>query len=123
MVRYLSDEWLARAGGELAALPPLDVPVVVGFVVTGGPEGDRRYSVRLGPERVGLVPGTDAAVVVLAQTWDTARAVLQGQRSAQQAFLDGDIRLEGDVRVLLGHQSRLAAVDDHLASLRADTTF
>ena len=123
MVRYLSDDWLQRASDALAEVVPLDVALTVGFVVSGGPDGERRYSLRLGPGPVAMVPGCEEAVVVLSQSWDTAREVAAGDRSAQRAFLEGDIRLEGDVRALLGHQAQLSVVEDHLASMRADTTF
>lgn len=123
MVRYLSDDWLAEADAALAGLPALPRPVVVGFVVTDGPDGDRSYRLVLGPDRVGVAAGTEGAGVVLTQRWDTARAIARGEHSAQRAFLDGDVRLGGDVRVLLGHQGELAAIDDRLAELRARTTF
>ena len=55
--------------------------------------------------------------------WELAMAVNQGRDSAQRAFLDGRLVLGGDPGVLLGHQERLAAVDDALAELRARTRY
>lgn len=123
MVRYLSDAWLEEADAALRALTPLPGPLTVGFVVTGGPDGDRSYRVELGPGPVAVRAGAEGADVTLRQSWDTARAVAEGARSAQRAFLDGDIRVEGDVRVLLGHDGGLDVVEDRLAELRSRTTF
>ena len=123
MLRYLSDEWLAEADAALAGLAPLPRPLTVGFVVTGGPDGDRSYRIRLGPEQVRLWSGREDAPVALVQAWSTARAIAQGERSAQRAFLDGDIRIDGDVTALLGHQQALAGIEDRLADLRSRTSF
>lgn len=123
MLRYLSDEWLAEADAALAGLAPLPGPLTVGFVVTDGPDGDRSYRISLGPQHVRLWSGRDDAPVALVQTWATARAIAQGERSAQRAFLDGDIRIEGDVTALLGQQQALAGIEDRWADLRSRTAF
>ena len=123
MVGFLSDEWLTEADRALASMPPLSADLVVAYVVTGGPQGERSYHVRFGPDRVAVGSGRDDARVTLVQSWDTAGAVARGERSAQRAFLDGDIRIDGNVQALLGHQGRLATVEDHLGELRSRTSF
>ncbi|MFT7601248.1 MAG: hypothetical protein ACI8TP_004199 [Acidimicrobiales bacterium] len=122
-MRYLSDEWLARADEALTDLPPLDDDVLVGFVVTDGPNGDRSYGLRLGSGSVGVEPGSGAAAVTLRLRWDLAVAVSQGRASAQRAFLDGELVLGGNVGLLLGHQRELKTIDDRLVSLRASTDY
>ena len=122
-MRYLSDSWLHAADQALQGLEPLPVSLVVGYLVEGGPDGDRRYSVRFGPESVGIISGTDAADVVLQLDWNLAVGVALGQDSAQRAFLDGALRLAGDVNLLLAHSSTLSSFDDRLATLRATTDY
>ena len=122
-MRYLSDSWLHAADQALQGLEPLPVSLVVGYLVEGGPDGDRRYSVRFGPESVGIISGTDAADVVLQLDWNLAVGVALGQDSAQRAFLDGGLRLAGDVNLLLVHTAALASFDDRLATLRATTDY
>lgn len=122
-MRYLSDSWLHAADQALQGLEPLPVGLVVGYLVEGGPDGDRRYSIRFGPESVGIISGTDGADVVLQLDWNLAVGVALGQDSAQRAFLDGGLRLAGDVNLLLVHTAALAAFDDRLATLRATTDY
>ncbi len=121
--RYLSDRWLKRADQQLAGLAPLADAVSVGFRVLSGPDGDRRYRLILGPDRVGAAAGDDGCGVSLTMHWDVAVQIANGRRSAQRAFLDGEIQLGGDASVLLGHQRELAEIDDRLAELRATTKY
>lgn len=122
-VEFLSDAWVAAADAALSRLAPVPGPLVVAVTVTGGPAGDRRYRLVLGPDGVGAEPGPGPAAVTMTMTWDLAVAVNQGRESAQRAFLDGRLTLGGDPVVLLGHAPHLAAVDDALAPLRARTSF
>ena len=120
---YLGDEWLERADAALTGLPPIADALAVAVVVVGGPDGDRRYRLVLGPERVAVSPEPEPAGVRLTLEWADAVAIAQGRSSAQRAFLDGRLRLGGDISILLGHQEALAAIDDRLADLRSVTDF
>ena len=123
-MRYLSDQWLSRADTALGVLEPLNAAVLIGFVVEGGPEGDRPYMLELGPQAVRVVPGVDErAAVTLRLDWAVAVGIATGEASAQRAFLDGELVVGGDIGVLLGNQKVLATIDDHLAILRAETEF
>lgn len=121
-VRYLSDRWLAEADRLLSGQTPLEANVAVGMIVTGGPDGDRRYRLILGPDRVGVDTATEVGVS-MTMDWPMAAAVAQGHSSAQRAFLDGELQLGGDAGVLLGHQQALTEVEDRLAPLRAVTDY
>jgi hypothetical protein len=121
--RYLDDRWLTEADAALAGLTPVGIELTIGVTVTGGPDGDRRYRMVLGPDRVGIDPGAGSAGVRMTLAWPDAVAVAQGNISAQRAFLDGRLRLGGDTGLLLGHQDALADLDDRLAPLRAVTRF
>lgn len=122
-MRYLSDQWVAQADAALSDLAPLTAGLAVGFVVTGGPDGQRSYTVRLGPDSAGVEPGVETAGVTMTLDWGVATDIAQGKGSAQRAFLDGRLMIGGNVGLLLGHQKELAEIDDHLGSLRAETDF
>lgn len=125
-MRYLSDEWLAAADTALRGLRSSDVSssdtARVGFVVTDGPDGDRRYALELGPNMISIGEA-DPADVTLTVPWSVAASIARGESSAQRAVLDGKMTIGGDVRVLLGRAGELAAVDDALSSLRSQTEF
>ncbi len=123
MTRYLSDEWISLADEALGALTPLETKLEVGVRVTDGPDGERRYRLVLGPDRVGMIEGPDESDVRLTMTWPIAVAIATGNTSAQREFLDGRLQLGGDPGLLLGHQKALADIDDRLADLRQRTNF
>ncbi len=120
---YLSDAWLTGADAALADLVPIPEALAVGIEVVGGPRGDRSYRLILGPDRVGVSPEAEPAGVRMTVEWGDAVAIAKGRSSAQRAFLDGRLRLGGDIALLLGHQDALAAIDDRLAGLRDSTDF
>lgn len=122
-VLYLSAAWLHQADELLSGLTPITKKVEVAMVVRSGPEGDRRYRMVLGPDRVGIDPDTDEGGVRMTMEWDIAAAIATGQASAQRAFLDGNLQLGGDTSLLLGHQQELAAIEDRLQPLRAITSY
>jgi len=121
-VRYLSNDWFSAADTALNALAPAPSNARVGFIITGGPDGDIRYNLRLGAESVGIdtEPTPDVALTL---PWSLAVAIATGEASAQRAVLDGEIRISGDVRVLLGNNDTLGVIDDKLAGLRSETVF
>ena len=122
-VVYLSAAWLADADRAVGHIEPIAGAPTVGYRVTGGPSGTVVYRIALGGERVAVLAGAEGADVVLTVTWQLAVAIARGERAAQRAFIDGDIRLEGSPTALLGNAAALAAIDDALAPLRARTTF
>jgi putative sterol carrier protein len=121
MPRYLSPEWIealdraAAAAGEVMPGVTLTVQQVV---------GDVSYHVTITDGRVrvhaGVAPDAD---VTFRQDAAVASAIARGERSAQAAFMAGELRVGGDLGVLMAHQPAFAALDDVFAAVRADTTF
>lgn len=117
---YLSPEWIEEADAALRAS---------GLCTS---EGDR-FAVE---QQVGEIvfhmvfdgngacmgsgPATDPAVV-FCQSWETAVAVAQGQLSAEEAVLNGEVTFEGDPMALLSHRRLLAHAEDVFAALRTRT--
>jgi hypothetical protein len=108
---FLSDEWLtevkklaAEAGG--AGMMPDSVSL--NMVVTGGPQGDRELHVAGGEFAVGLI---DEAPTKLTVPYDVARKMfVEGDQSAaMQAFMSGQIKVEGDMTKLMGMQGQAPA--------------
>lgn len=129
MVTYLSDEWMERAGSALAADQALagataDLDLTLAYEVAGGPGGKRCYALRFDHGTVALEPGPHPdAPVSFSLDYDTAVAVARGDLSAQAAFMQGRLKLGGDVTVLIRDGGALDGVHDALGPLRDDTEF
>jgi putative sterol carrier protein len=130
MVRFLSDAWLDELNAAVRGREPrqgeeaADGALVLQQVVTGGPDGDRRYWVRV--ERGSVVFGggeADAPHATFTQDYETAAALNRGELSAEDAFLAGRVRVGGDVSVLLSHRSVLTGLEDVFAGVRTRTTY
>lgn len=128
-MRYLSPEWLDAAHDALAADDALagalsGVTITVEQTVDGSPDGTVRWHVAVDDGKVALTPGPAVRPDVRFTTsWATAVAIARGELAAQRAFVEGDLRVGGDLTVLIAHQRAVAAVDDALAALRAVTTY
>jgi putative sterol carrier protein len=57
------------------------------------------------------------------QAWDTAEAVATGEMNAQDAFINGHIRLWGDQQKLLDNQAVFGALDAVFAAVKEKTTY
>ena len=129
MVRYLSLDWideLARAVAadehlrELAGSHEIGLTQVVG----DGPDGDVTYHLQVGDGTAQFGPGVaEPEHVRMEQSWDTAVAVATGDLNAQDAFVNGHIRLYGDQQRLLDAQPIFGALDSVLAALRERTEY
>ena len=91
-------------------------------MVTGGPRGTIRWHVTIDDGEVGLADGP-AVEPDLRFTTDyaTAAQIAAGALGAQRAFVEGRLRVGGDLGVLIRHQKALSTIDDALASVRART--
>ena len=124
-MRFLSSEWLTAAADALRAAAPdtTGAQLVVQQVVTGGPDGEVAYRMRIGPDALELVPGRGDADVVFTEDWDTAASIGEGRLSPQAAFVEGRVRASGNVSLVMAAQDTLASVESVLAGVRAATTY
>jgi hypothetical protein len=74
------------------------------IVVAGGPEGDREIHMDGGRFEQGLVEGAPTKLTV---PYDVAKAMfIEGnQQVAMQAFMSGQIKVEGDMTKLMAMQA------------------
>jgi hypothetical protein len=128
-VRYLSPDWIDAAGRALAADDRLGaalagVTLTVEQVVTGGPDGPVTWHLAIADGKVALAAGpAPRADVRLSTDYPTAAGVAAGELAAQRAFVEGRLQVGGDLSLLIAHQRALAAVDDALAPVRAETEY
>ena len=106
MARFLSPEWF----DEVARPAPDPVLLTVRQVVTGAPGGDVRYALLVGASGATVSRDEpDEADVTFTESWETASAIANGELAPQQAFADGRLVVEGDVRLLPTVLQRLSA--------------
>lgn len=128
-MRYLSPDWFdaartALAGGEPPAPTLAGVLLTVEQVVEGGPDGTATWHVTIDHGKVALDRGPAARPDLrFATSYDTAAQIAAGTLSAQRAFVEGRLRVGGDLSLLITHQRAIGAVEDAMAPVRAQTTY
>ena len=114
---FLSDAWLddvqklaAEAGSGM-----MPDSVQLNMVVTGGPEGDKELHVADGAFAAGLLDGAPTKITV---PYEVAKSMfIKGdQQAAMQAFMSGQIKVEGDMTKLMGMQSSGGSADPAAAA-------
>jgi SCP-2 sterol transfer family len=126
-VLYLSPDWmeaarLAVAGDASVCGATSGIRLTVEHVVTGGPRGTIRWHIIIDDGAVALAAG-QAVEPDLRFTTDygTAAEIAAGELGAQRAFVEGRLRVGGDLGALIRHQKALSTIDDALAGVRART--
>ena len=121
---FLSDPWLdeVKKLSDEAGVSGMPPGVQLNLVVTGGPDGDRELHVAEGTFGKGLLDGAPTKLTV---PYEVAKAmfVKGDQAAAMQAFMSGQIKVEGDMTKLMAMQGQAPApgADDVQAKLRAIT--
>jgi putative sterol carrier protein len=128
-LRYLSLDWINALSAEVAASDHMrhvaeHHSLGVTQVVSGGPEGDVTYHLLVadGTATFGAGPA-DPEDVKMEQGWQTAVDVATGELNAQDAFINGHIRLFGDQQKLLDSQPVFGALDAVFATVRERTVY
>jgi putative sterol carrier protein len=103
---FLSDSWfdeVEKLRAEAPAAPAETSDLVLNIVVTGGPDGDREVSMAGGDFNRGL---QDDAPTKLTVPYDIAKSIfIEGNQAAgMQAFMSGQIKVEGDMSKLMAMQ-------------------
>ncbi len=121
-MKFLSPEWLAEVGALATGASPGGA-LRVHQRVTGGPDGDVEYTMRVADGTVTYTPGPGPADVELTLDYATAAAISQGRLSPAAAFAAGRLRAGGSVAALAAHQEAVARIGERLASVPAATEY
>lgn len=128
-VRYLSLAWIDELSRAVAGHDELqrlagEHRIGVTQVVTNGPEGEVTYHLQVGDGAARFGAGAaDPEDVRMEQDWATAVAVATGELNAQEAFVNGHIRLSGDQQKLLASQAVFGALDAVFQDVRSRTSY
>ena len=102
---FLSDDWLAEAKkiADEAGGGGFPGDIQLNFTVTGGPEGDKELHVANGVFAAGHVEAPTKLTVPFSVAKDMF--VNGNQQAGMQAFMSGQIKVEGDMTKLMAMQS------------------
>ena len=105
---FLTDSWFDEAEKIRASVDP-EVPdavkdLVINLVVKDGPDGDIEARMEAGRFAKGLA---DAAPTKLTVPYDVAKKMFidNDQNASMQAFMSGQIQVEGDMAKLMSMQA------------------
>jgi alkyl sulfatase BDS1-like metallo-beta-lactamase superfamily hydrolase len=102
--KYLTQEWLDVTKGMAGDQPERPgASARMQYVVTGGPDGDVSYywvleNGKLLDSKVGTL---DDAEVTLTQSYDDAVKVAKGELDANSAFMQGKVKVTGNMAKLM----------------------
>ncbi|MGH2758434.1 MAG: SCP2 sterol-binding domain-containing protein [Actinomycetota bacterium] len=108
-LEFLSDEWFAEAkkirdevNPPAATGPAADMRINI--VVTGGPAGDKEIHSAAGEFGEGLIADAPTKLTV---PYEVAKKVFieRDQQAGMQAFMQGQIKVEGDMSKLMAMQT------------------
>jgi hypothetical protein len=135
MAMFLSPEWVSAfndavrdvtvpAPGSDAGLVAQDGAYAWCQVVTGGPDGEKRVTLRVAGGHLSMQSGEAADVnVTIRIEWAAAAAMARGELSPAEAIATGQVRVRGDLAVLGAGQALVAALGPQLAALHETTTY
>ena len=121
-VRFLSREWLDHLS-SLASASSAATALSIHQRVTGGPDGDVEYTLRVAGGSIAFERGPGDADLELTSDYETAAAISQGLLTPAAAFAAGRLRIGGPISVVVAHHEALAEIGALLAGVAGDTTY
>jgi len=127
MAKYLSKEWADEVIQTLNADDAVKgaiqgVELCIQQVVTDVPdEGEAKYWTKFSGGEVsgGLGEAADDDVTI-SQNYETAVAMAKGDLNAQAAFMQGKLKVTGNMGKLLQHQGAMGALGPALAKVKTE---
>ena len=125
MALFLTQEWIAELDAAARRVKvPDDVDLTVQQVVEAEDGSRVEFAIRVADGRISVLSGcAEAADVTITQDRPTAEQIARGQLSAQTAFMEGRLRIGGDLRGAVDRALDLARLEDVFAAARGSTTW
>jgi SCP-2 sterol transfer family len=114
---FLSDDWfdaVEELRDEMPEPPAAMKDLVINIVVAGGPDGDREIHMAGGRFERGLAEGAPTKLTV---PFDVAKSMFidGNQQAGMQAFMSGQIKVEGDMSRLMAMQAAGGPTPEQIA--------
>ena len=122
MAKFLTSEWAQEVSETLDNHPGYKSAIgssdlAIAFNVSGAPDGDVPYYLRAAGGKTDVALGTvENPDVTINTDYDTAAAISKGDLNVQSAFMNGKLKVAGNLAKLMMHQNAInqwsAAVKD-----------
>lgn len=125
-VKYLSEEWIKEVNNRLqsneaVASAAKGQNLIIQNVITDTPDGEKKTFLRItdGAPEIGLgeVEGAEATVT---QNYETSVAVAKGELNSQAAFMQGKIKVQGNMMKLMTIQPFLQALGKVIGEIETE---
>ena len=122
-VKYLSPEWIDAYNAVMAADDAVRKALkgksaVIQMVVAEAPDGEIRYSLRIGDGTASVGLGdADSADVTISQSYDTSAKVNSGELDGQKAYTQGKVKITGKMLKMMQLRGPLAEVQKALNTI------
>lgn len=125
-VKFLSDEWLSEVESRLNSHEGFQnaargQAAKLQQEVTGTPDGDIKYGFVLDGGKIQLIRGEiDAPEATINQTYETAVGLSKGELTGQAAFMQGKMKITGNLMKMMTLQGVFAALPTAVGDLEVD---
>jgi putative sterol carrier protein len=125
-VQFLSDEWVEELKQRLNASESFrknagTTDATLQQVITGGPEGERRYWIRIEDGHIDMGPGDiERPDATITQDYDTAAAMARSEVSPVSAFMTGKLKVNGSMMLLMQLQGAIAELPKAMDEMDID---
>ena len=124
-VQFLSDEWTKELKERLNASDEFKKGVgsttaTIQQVITG-PDGERRYWIRVGEGSVDMGSGdVEAPDATITQDYETAAALARSELNPVTAFMTGKLRIAGSLMLLMQLQGAISELPRVMQEMDVD---
>jgi putative sterol carrier protein len=125
-VQFLSDEWVEEVKTRLNASESFrasaaGAKATLQQVITGGPDGERRYWIKIVDGQIDMGPGdVEHPDVTIAQDYDTAAGMARSEVSPVSAFMTGRLKVNGSMMLLMQLQGAIAELPKVMEEMDID---
>jgi putative sterol carrier protein len=125
-VKFLSDEWLSEVESRLNANDAFQSAAKGQSArllneVSGAPGGDVKYGFVLEGGKVQLVQGDiENAEATLSQNYETAVSMSKQEMTGQQAFMQGKVKITGNLMKMMQLQGVFGAMPTAVGDLEVE---
>lgn len=125
-VQFLSDEWIEELKTRLNASESFaknagSSKATLQQVVTGTPEGERRYWIKIEGGKIAMGPGdTEQPDATITQDYETATQMARSEINPVSAFMSGKLKINGSMMLLMQLQGAIGELPKAMDEMDVD---